>query len=1034
MSAPQRLSNFKNPNRFAALANTNPPPAKGMGARAPTQTKAPTSSHVRPSGETKRLPAQGPPKILTPDTHPPITFDDTMGHDDQEDTQRGRSSKFTGTRARSQSRASEDPDDSDFDMEFDEDANPARKRNKPTAQPHPRPTSHRPRSFSRSSNRSRSRHRHVAETKEPDASDTSTDYDSDDRPPVRNTLPRDFQALLDRTNAQDNSVTHADATPEDPTIYPPSPAFSPAPDRPQRPSTNATKHTHAQTPTPPHTVNPIDEDNAPSDENVPPLTTEAFSATPAINPTPSTATTTQPAPMRYADVVRESNSEASSDSDHIPTKMRSRFLRPSADTLTSLLARMEAVNAMPLQSKLEAIDDTYKAIEQARTYVNRPEVTWVYFPRPPKVIQKGKPRNVLSLSEKFHYRFTLGAQDPTFSEWSEHLGRFEYHKLDGKDIVRVHLSSFEARDALIGVPMDLGYFGIVTLQGAPVDPWDAIQYIDIPHLPYSEWQKVATGFAALGAIPSFFGCRQGVEATGYRDNVPRFYFGKEFPSCLTIGGKYPRQISYGGRLYLVFIKDFSPPRLDNPRKACAELLTLNPPTRKTPDGGMSHSIAPAAKRHRATPAPATPVVRTSEQRTPLVVDLQDSDSDLEESSDEALQFATIQYAATPGLPDASGNNTAANNALWAPVPGVTHSDPQAPHLQTPARLFVPGTCTFRSMGFPYRSLDAQFVTLTKGNLWPKDTSTAVRRVRQHHGHLVLSPTAITMHNLDKWLEENAHTVATSLQTTMDAIEENIQEELATNHSLILEHIRACHPHSVVKILQSKYVAGQCSLASIARDGALKESQHALDLIHQHFFQRVLSATTPTHCVAFTTKFSEFYKTKPSGANIRKAMNSFMKDPSLASPLPNRPTGSSIHTVKDHELALAWFELHLMAQAPIVYASHEAHSLLAGGFAVNRLPCWNSELLPSWLLQRIVQSPLGKTIVEFMTLIAPELYHNQLLLAEVNNPQWSHPTIHHLSIELVNDRYEAEWPEPQEFMPQGSNSCPAPKASNGALSN
>ena len=703
--------------------------------------------------------------------------------------------------------------------------------------------------------------------------------------------------------------------------------------------------------------------------------------------------------------------------------MRSRFLRPSADDLQRLLDMAAAVNAVPVQQKLDAMEPLTHAIAKARPYVARPEVTWVYFPRPLKVIHKGKTRNVLALCERFHFKFTIGEQDPIFTTWKDHIGRFEYSKLNGNDIVRVHLSSHEAREALIGKPMDLGYFGIVTLQSAPIDPWDSIQYIDIPNLPYKDWHNVAAGFAALGAMPSFYGCRQGLNDTGYSDATPRFYFDRQFPACLTIGGKLPRQISHGGRLYLVFVKGYSPPRMADPRKPCSELLTLHPPTRKTPADTSPSTITRTTKRPRTNPTPTTPTIRRRTSAT-----IPPPEPPTEEIESEAISDARFQTALSSiPTPTTSTTHPAQTHptpptcktplhTLWTPVPGIPPSLASAPHAQLPARLFDPDHCTYKSKGFPYKNLDAQYVTLTRGRSWPTDLSPTIRRVRQHLGRLVLSPTALTMISLDKWLEDNEKSLPTTPQV-MQKIEDEIDPDLAPTHASILDHIRTCQPHAVVKVIQAKYVAAQCSLASLARAAAAHESQLADELIHQHFFQRVLSTTTPLHCCAFPTKFADLYKIKANGPNLRQALHDFMQDPLLSCPLPRRPTGTHPRTVGHHELALAWFELHLMAQAPIFYANHEAHSLLADGLAVNRLPCWNSELLPSWLLQRIVQSPLGKTIIRFMNLVAPNFTYNQMLLHETQSPIWYYPNMDNLSIGKSDSKYTAQWLPPPHYPPQ-----------------
>ena len=273
-----------------------------------------------------------------------------------------------------------------------------------------------------------------------------------------------------------------------------------------------------------------------------------------------------------------------------------------------------------------------------------------------------------------------------------------------------------------------------------------------------------------------------------------------------------------------------------------------------------------------------------------------------------------------------------------------------------------------------------------------------------------------MQSLDKWLEDNENSLSSTPQV-MAKIESEIEPDLATTHASILDHINTCQPHAVVKAIQAKYVAAQCSLASIARAAAAKESQHADDLIHQHFFQRVLSTTTPLHCCAFPTKFNALYKVKATGPNLRKALGDFMEDPLLSTTLPHRSHNISPRTIGHHELALAWFELHLMAQAPIFYTNHEAHSLVADGLAVNRLPCWNSELLPSWLLQRIVQSPLGKTVIRFMNQVAPNFVYNQILMNETQNPTWHYPSMDNLTIGKFDSNYSAQWMPPPQYPPQ-----------------
>ena len=139
------------------------------------------------------------------------------------------------------------------------------------------------------------------------------------------------------------------------------------------------------------------------------------------------------------------------------------------------------------------------------------------------------------------------------------------------------------------------------------------------------------------------------------------------------------------------------------------------------------------------------------------------------------------------------------------------------------------------------------------------------------------------------------------------------------------------------------------------------------------------------------------------------------DPFFTTPLPNRPAGPPTQTINLHESALAWFELHLMAQAPTTYTCHEAHSLLAGGLAVNRFPSWNSEFLPSWLLQRIVQGPMGKQIIHFMNKIAPKFPYNQPLLQETELPPWTYNNINNISVVNEDETFVVTWLPPTEFM-------------------
>ena len=915
----------------------------------------------------------------------------------------------------------------------DEDSRPIRGRATKTAAPRQRSTSPNEPSPKRLSTRSRTRsHTHrsppnVQETKLDSDSDSDYKLDSDSeleittrtKTPLTTTpAPQHPPALTHhQPPTRDYDITGTDdvlgsSDDHHSPAYPPSPPFSLDSDSTPPTKPNRTNNTIALSDS---TVTQSDDNPPPLSQHSPPATNQSRNQ--PNNPNiPSNTPAANRKPLSYADVIREANSDASSDSDRVPPHMRSRFLRPSGDDLKRLLAMAEKINSVPLPLKLDLMEPAMEAIEKARPYTRCPEVTWVYFPRPDKVVQKGKTRNVLGLCEKFHYKFTLGEQDPVFSQWKDQIGRFEYSKLHDKNIVRVHLASHEAREALIGKPMDLGYFGLVTLQSAPIDPWADIQYIDIPNLPFPEWPKVATGLAALGAFPFFYGHRQGLNNTHFSDDTPRFYFGKEFPQCLTIGGKLPRQISYGGRLYLVFVKDYSPPRLDNPRIPCNELITIHPPTRKASEVTAPRTNPPESKRTRRNPSPTPTTTRRPRSPSPPPIPTT-TNPDSDTTPDETFHIILNHLTATPDNDDDMGVTPLNPNAtLWTPLPDVDTTNNEGPHTHTPARLFEPGNCTYKTMGFPYRRLAAQFVTLKRGSHWPTDLTPAIRRLRQHQGRLVLSPAALTMQSLDKWIEEQEKAL-TSIPETMANIDHTIDADLVPVHDAIVDHTHSCQPHAVLKILQSKYVAGQCALASLARDSTTNNSTEAVAIIHQHFFQRVLSATTPLHCCAFTTKFTDLYKLKPTATNINQALHSLLDDPLLLDTLPNRPQSPLPLTVRQHELALAWFELHLLTQAPTFFLSHEAHSLLAGGMAVNRLPCWNSEILPSWLLQSIVQSPLGRTVIKFMHKTAPDFIFNQILLQETKLPIWPYPTMAYLNVVKQNDVYVARWTPLTEFPPQ-----------------
>ena len=991
MSAPQRLSTFKTLNRFTPLDGTNPTPPKERVYKPTPDPKDFASSKAKQHLEVlrKQRRDKNTGKAKAPTTTP--DQDTNMDQDHDATPTRGRGTSHDFSRERSVSRTRNDPmhgSDSDSDL-----------------QPLARTTEAR-------AHRSR----------------------SSSAPPRTRTLDYDLEDTIATPNSDSSFEPHDELNSSHEVVYPPSPPFSaisedsaghsstgefPDPD-PIAPSRLL------PTPTPDPT-NSTDDNATQSDDYPPPLATNTNTSPlrPTTTPAPPATTNTPtrpsdtpptPKPLSYADVIRDANSDASSDHNQIPAHLRSRFLRPPAAVLPRLLAMAASVNAAPPHAKMIVMESLHQAIVQARPYVERAEVTWVYFPRPDKVVHKGKTRNVLGLSEKFHYKFTLGEQDPIFSAWKDHLGRFEYAKLHEKPIVRVHLSSYEARDALLGKPMDLGYFGIVTLQGAPIDPWDAIQYIDIPNLPRSEWQNVANGFATLGAMPSFFGCRQGQTETSYCDIVPRFYFDKTFPTCLTIGGKLPRQISHGGRLYMVFVKNYSPPRMDNPRRACAELLTLNPPTRHAPDS-EHHAVAPEAKRARTTPTPLEAANRKAASRKNALASIQNNDDPNDSSDAEAFEIALINYAATlKDGADMIDDSPPPCLTRWTPFPDMEYADEHAPHAQTPARLFAPGTATYKSKSFPYRRLDAQFVTLTKGKYWPQDLSPAIRHIQQQNGRLALSKTALTMLSLDKWIDEQEKSIPT-LPAIMENIENTIEPDLAPVHANIREYVNSNQPHAVVKLLQSKYVAGQCSLATFARLDVSKGSPHANWLAQQHFFQRVLSATTPLHCRSFPSNFTNLYQAKPNLANTSEAMANFWDSPTLKTKWEGRPQGPTALTIGQHEMALAWFELHLMAQAPTFYPNHAAHALMAGGLAVNRLPAWNSEFLPSWLLQRIVQSSLGQTIIKFMNEVEPNHKLNKFLLAESMATQWRYPTLEYITIVHETDNFVTKWTPQVEYPTQ-----------------
>ena len=806
----------------------------------------------------------------------------------------------------------------------------------------------------------------------------------------------------------DNESSRSDTPPNASLYY--SPAFSIIGSDPENTHSPTEEETIPAPNLTTHTPNPDESKRpAPSHRSNPP-------------PRPKTST---PAPkLTFAQILREATSDASSDDHNIPASIRTRPLYPAPDDLPRLLQLAEAVDNATGEEQARLQASLAEAITGARPYVSLPEVTWVYFPRPPATVNKhGRVANALKIGEMFHTRAARDELTDTVTEWKNSIGRFEHAQLHGSPIVRIWLTTHAARKALTDQILDLGRFGEVTLLSAPIDPWDEYQYLDIPNLHPKDWAGVAHGFTQLGATPLYYGCRNGTPASANTDMSARFFFRQTFPQALKIGDKLPRQISYKGKLYLVFVKDYDAPRLPDARLPCAELLTLRPPTRAAPsDSTATPTSHPSSKRPKKSHDPPAPTLLPVSAASPAsTVDLTagvHTESSEDENTHNPLPPLTTTNEPDPPVDEpmedtpSTTSPTFTGSTLWTLVPGSPPLDPTAAAPYPPARLFTPGQASYKTHGFPYTRIHAQYVTITKGKTWPSNTNTAVRRIQQDKGRLALSKNALTMQNLDTWLSQQAKANQTAKETVHN-IEDTISPDLQPTHDAIIQGIHNFQPHRIVHTIQNKYVAAQASLAAIARVTALGNNQSANVLATHHFMQRALNSSSPTHCRAFNTSFQAIFGKSSSITNLTTAMSDVMN-----SELYNSTYATRDLLIGGHETALAWFELHLMAQAPVFFRSPEAHSLLAGGVAVNRIPAHNTEFLPSWLLQRILQSSLGRTIVTFMVSAAPDLDLNIYLLHELDEPFWTYPTTDLLTISFPADtqQYTLTWSNTPDYTP------------------
>ena len=186
--------------------------------------------------------------------------------------------------------------------------------------------------------------------------------------------------------------------------------------------------------------------------------------------------------------------------------------------------------------------------------------------------------------EQYHHLLTTSQQSPIVNEHQERILMFQFGKVDSVRVVKVYLSSRSAQGPLTGEHLNLGKFGNVKLLCPIVDPFEDYVYMDIPTLLPEEWGQVVDSFNSLGAAPFYWTSRTGIQTTNLLDTTIRFYWNSiHFPTPLKIGGTYPQQISFGGKVHLVYIKDQSAPILSDRRKAghlCLRLpyAPLNRPT------------------------------------------------------------------------------------------------------------------------------------------------------------------------------------------------------------------------------------------------------------------------------------------------------------------------------------------------------------------------------------------------------------------------------------------------------------------------
>ena len=766
-------------------------------------------------------------------------------------------------------------------------------------------------------------------------------------------------------------------------------------------------------------------------------------------------------PMSYAAAARsfQGDLDSSSSDEDIPQASRCKTLRPTKEEVLKMLFLREDPNMTP---------EKWTEIVEAHQKVKMPTqpAGFLYFTIPNYVKKVSCNRYM----EHYHNLLVKDQQAPEIYQHRDAIQLFQFGKVDSVRVVKVFLTTITAINALEGAFLNLGTFGNVELLRPISDPFAAYVYMDVPSLPPNELKAVVASFTSLGAAPFYWTARTGIHATTLLDTTIRFFWHCDtLPPSLMVAGKPPQQISFAGKVHIVYLKDEPAPILADRRKAGSHCLRLpnqvvrpapptetvsakrrkdnRPPTwlvdnpqpkspksransvipdwmeSKTtsivPDWLDSQGIESVSAPDTAISLPqhdihTTPPSRPTIQK-PVTIDLSGIDS---ESDHEDGVYSDEEDKGEPATADFLSN-------LWTPAPSCkntgkrTRSPGPVPHHQRfPARLFKITNSTYRTHGFLYTDTNAQHITVGKGSKWPAVIAGAsIRRLRSINGRLALSKEELTMKSLDEYLSKQDNLlkdiphqiVRMETMYTLDKIAkvEDAMELALLNYA----------PHTLVKIAKDSFVGTQVVME---RWSSNPNRLTAHSMAEQLLFQRIMASSSKV-TQFFNKTFQELTKMDPHQINFAKVQDTIMTDPIMAGRSVVPHLGNN-YSQGELELAMAWFELAFLARAPQLYLHDGVAALLCGGYTINYLPSHNALIWPTWALYQVLVGPVGSLIVDNLMRTAPDFPLNILLHTTQSDPQWEYPSCKILvALPCPHEGLVLEWQSIEDYPTSTSKS-------------